>query len=270
MAASLLPAQSTAFLPPDFSQMFPDLIVAVVTGVVVGLVVLAAERALGRRREESAQMRVQQVAVDELFAPLRGAPAYNASSLVPMGSVFKAARRRLNAIPNLKPTVEVVGFHPLRLCCDAWETLRLQAEAVTSLTGPFTNMEDFNQHVHAYYSDEKATWESDRWTFGDPSLNAEDLSNAVRVYCLLRSAMETSRESFVQSVRDFRKDEEGLWDRPFVNQIGKFTYRGWPASQRERKLLRLLRETRIIQSKTMLVEVLSYRRKRWGSVDEDD
>ena len=48
--------------PPDMSQMIPDLFVALVTGVVVGLVILGADRILqGRRARQDELQRMRRI-----------------------------------------------------------------------------------------------------------------------------------------------------------------------------------------------------------------
>lgn len=235
--------------------MVPDIIVAVLTGVIVGLVVLGAERSLERRRESATQNRLEQEAVDELFAPLFAPPFYDASSLLPAGTAFKSARRRMTSAPSVGTTESALGFWSLRLCCDAWERLRIQAERVERLMPASVRPPLFNKTIHRYFADPGVTWENARPPEPDPA-RAKELEDAVRAYCRVRSEMETSREAFISAVQGYRREEEALWDKKLKDRS-------------RRRLLDLSRQAWAMKSQIVSLEGLKYRHERWGPYEED-
>lgn len=101
---------STDFWPPDLSQMFPDLVVALATGIFVGLIVLLVERLIDWRRERRNRFAKQSEAVDLAFDTLWKKFHYSKRTLLPDDPELAAIPALLAAVPAGKPWRTVPGY----------------------------------------------------------------------------------------------------------------------------------------------------------------
>lgn len=152
-AHALSASDSTALLPPDWSQFLPDVLVAGITGVLVGLAVLWVENRRARIREEEeaqrARLRATEAAqgtIDESFSH-----AYPSDSLLPTGRALKAIRRTVNAIPPApRPRELIPAFVFLRSMVEQYEALPIAAERIETLIGRWVPSTDDLAMLRAY------------------------------------------------------------------------------------------------------------------------
>ena len=198
---------SIALIPPDWSQFVPDVLVAGITGVLVGLAVLWVEGSRTRSRDEEeaqrARVRVTEAAsgtVDESFIH-----AYPPDSLVPNRKALRAIRRAVNAVSPSPPPREVVpAFVFLRALVEQYESLPIAAERVETLIARRVPNDDEMDFLRSYVR--SFTYHPDHPWVAEPmqvhpnleaSLRSDrELEDAVRAYGRAGKFLELAREAF--------------------------------------------------------------------------
>lgn len=117
-----------AAIPPDWSGLIPDLIVALFTGVFVGLFVLLAERSIGARARKREDIRRQQAAVAASERWMHQDLRYLTLSLLPAPSNIRRVRTEVRAANADPGESEVEAFSYLVRFLAAWEGLKSSAE----------------------------------------------------------------------------------------------------------------------------------------------
>lgn len=104
------PAPSSAVWPPDWSSFLPDSLVAIFTGVVVGVVVVLYERGLSDRRAAREVTKAQQRVV-EAMQPSMGEPLiYDSSSLKLADTRIRKLAEQVKTVPPGPPEYVVPGY----------------------------------------------------------------------------------------------------------------------------------------------------------------
>lgn len=215
--AQTLEPTSTAFWPADWSQMLPDIVVAVITGVVVGLTVLWVERsrADSRERLEAQQRRVSVVdsvsgTIDESFIH-----AYPIYTLLPDRKVLRVIRKRVAAVPPWPQPAEIVpAFVFLRAIVEQYEAIPLAVERIEARLDVFVPSKEDSEQIYAYF--QSFTMSPDLPWMMEPihvhpnirNAIAQDreLEEAVRSYGRAGRFLELAREAFVTVDRGWRAD----------------------------------------------------------------
>lgn len=208
---------STALLPPDWSQFLPDVLVAGITGLLVGFVVLYVENRRARLREETeeqrSRLRVAEAAsgtLDESFIH-----AYPRDSLLPDRKPLRVIRRRVNAIPPSTPRSNVVpSFIFLRAMVEEYESMRLAAERVEDLIARRVpsdeDMEFLRPYFRSFTDHSDQPWVAEKMPV-HPAIEASmkddrDLECAVRDYGRRGYLLELSRQAFNEVDRSWRAE----------------------------------------------------------------
>jgi hypothetical protein len=126
---SVTSADSTALFPPDWSQMVPDLVVALATGIAVGAAILLAERLMDRNRRRAAGRDLMwqislSTSIDHSFI-------YRDSNLIPEDAGLKRLVKRVKrADIEAALVLESGAYVFLTQIVAAYENLRTTVEAI--------------------------------------------------------------------------------------------------------------------------------------------
>lgn len=118
------PTASTAIWPPDWSSFWPDMLVALFTGVFVGIAVLLAERNIDARARRREVARRKTELVDRYRFDLMSPLVFDAETLLPDPVILKRLQRAMRGLP-VEGDNRVLGMRTIRRMLDSWDALKI-------------------------------------------------------------------------------------------------------------------------------------------------
>jgi hypothetical protein len=196
----------TAATGVDWSSFVPDMIVAVFTGVFVGIAVLVVERWLSKRAAERDSAKAQSRAVEDCSRWMTARLSYNPDSLMPDDTDFERVRARLSGVPIAVDTKMTTQFRILREYVDAWDALAATAEKVDSQIRLITaNQRFIRDRLHRIIdaptqrgSSTEPQWPAIWQNFENSKAPRDpEFIEAMKAYVSDRVQVETYRQAFV-------------------------------------------------------------------------
>lgn len=206
----------------NWESFVPDLIVGLMTGGIVGLIVLGAERRIAARARRVEVSNAQGAVVDRgrtllqhrISFTKKGQPA-----LQPNASQLDRLRELVIAVPTGQPMEYLPGYHWAERAALTFEELQAVTEALESRTAEHNvtaGLSNFigptiEEHVHRFategVTDPSAwVWEWDGNSHPehlDRVKNDEELTQSIVDYIQLRRRLVAYREAFLAA--------DGLW-----------------------------------------------------------
>jgi hypothetical protein len=193
----------------DWSSFWPDMIVAVFTGVFVGLTVLVVERRLSTRAAERESARAQAQAVSRATRWMRASVTYVPRSLVPDDTDMQRVRATIEdaAIPDSEAVSP--QFDVLREYVSAWDAMVVSARKVEArinakAINPKHMFDSLNRVISLYGSmsvapDPPSTpiWHALWADFNGRVASDRELDDLMGVYVRDRVRMETFRRAYI-------------------------------------------------------------------------
>jgi hypothetical protein len=182
------------------------MIVAVFTGVFVGIAVLIVERWLSTRTRERESAKAQSRVVEDCSRWMRARLLYNPDSLMPDDIDVQRVRARVSVIPIAVSTRMTMQFRILREYVDAWDALSATTEKVEARIKILTANPRYIRDALSRIIDappERGSKSEPLWgavwrDFGGTKAPRDDeFVEAVKVYISDRLQVETYRQAFL-------------------------------------------------------------------------
>ncbi len=138
-------APSTAVWPPDWSSFLPDSLVAIFTGVVVGVVVVLYERGLSDRRAAREVTKAQQRVVEAMQPRMDDPLIYDSSSLKLADTRIRQVAEQVEMVPPGPPEYVVPGYWMLLAVLPQADELERAADRLDKVLT--TELESDNRRV---------------------------------------------------------------------------------------------------------------------------
>lgn len=248
--------------------MFPDLLVGLFTGVVVGLVILGAERRMRARRALADEHhRMWSVArATSISHPF----IYEGSTLLPNDRGLRRLVKQVSPVGLSQPDAwaTVPGYEYLARVARSWEAMQASVEEIDRILGRTyqvkldPSLTDYiRSAVFFYASIDRSAWEPERavilWSsatdatrsnlrqiMADPKLLA-----VVSQYSDAREALEAWRQAYIATREHVRKADDLVRDLYLEGAVG--------ATRAERRVA--IRRARLIQKNTNTYSYLAGR-----------